>query len=316
MNFRSQKSFCFCFATTFHFKFSKKRRTNTNSHNTQGFSLPLEENGEEETPDGGKTNSSLPDVVVASNSGGGGGGSNTWRLSSVSNPFIGTWISDPDEYGIILAFTGYSDGTFDYEMRNLGEYADYYPSEGTGSYIVRKDSDGTNVMISYFDFDMIKSNAFTVKSNHVIEVTEFNLVTDDVNETSDKKFGGKVNFTREGEIVRSDYTATELPRNIFMEAAEVGWGADFPEPDGTMAGFVSAVLGRDYYSSVWDFSNDGTVVCTFIDFGTLMEAMGMPIDSKDLPYHFSYVVYDDDENPNDGVMIIYTEDESGNQLFV
>ncbi|WP_316557097.1 hypothetical protein [Methanimicrococcus hongohii] len=303
--------------------------SDSNGGSASGFSSSLDDSNEEENDEQNEQNdtetnassmgsSSLPDVVVANSSGGGGSSrssSSPW-LASVSNPFIGTWVSDPDELGITLVFTGYSDGTFDYEMQNLGEYADDYPAEGSGAYIVREDLDGTNVMVSYFDFGIAKSNSFTVKSDNVIEVTEFVLVIDEEIETSSKILGETVNFTRKGELVQSDYVDTVLPSNIFMEASELGWGADFPEPDEDMAVFVESVLGRDYYSSLWEFDNEGNAVCTFIGFGTLMNEFGMEMDSKDIPYFFSYVIYDDDDNPYDGVTVLYTEDESGNQLFV
>ena len=259
------------------------------------------------------------DVITAKSSGRGSGGSNgssIW-LKSVSNPFIGTWVSDPDENGVILVFKGYSDGTFGYEWKGKRTNTGLPdPAEGSGAYLVRKDADGSNIMIAYFDSGDVKSISFDVRSDSVIDAAEFVLVTDDVNEKSVKKYGKTVHFTREGKLVRSDYIDTCFPENILTDGAEFGWGADFPEPDEETAAFVKSILGRDYYSSLWEFDNAGNAVCTFTDLGMLMNAFGEETDSKDIPYLFSYVIYENDDNPYDGVIVLYTEDESGNQLFV
>jgi len=256
--------------------------------------------------------SSFPDVVVASGSSGGGKGSSAPWLASVPNPFIGTWVSDADDNGVSLTFIGSSDGTFEYEMENLpAPMASIIAATGNGAYIVTKDIDNTNVIVSYFasgigaGSDMIQSSEFVVKTNDLIEVTEFTLSA-----LGQKEYGETTAFRREGTASRDDYVPTEFS-NIFS-MMEFGWGLDLPEPDADVRTDLLALLGRDYYSSVWKFYDNGVVDCTFIDFGMIMGA-----DTKDLTYPFSYIVYDNDANPYDGVLVLYTSSaEDGNELFI
>ncbi len=291
-----------------------------NGSGGRGFSAPLENLEEDEKNEENKSNqtssSSLPDVVVATNSDGGGrsGGSSSIWLKSVSNPFIGTWVSDPDENGIIIVYKGNSNGTFDYEMRNIPEeWAGLYPSEGDGAYIVKKnDGDGTNVVISYFDFEMIQSSRFEVISNNLIQLTEFTL-----NEDGQKDYGEAVYFRREGTAVRSDYVSTALD-NIFMDFGELGWGADIPELEEPGM----------FYPSVWEFGEDGTVICTFLGLAELYRQLEIEYEmdlgmsdfvGNDIPYPFSYSIYGaayGEEGYENGVMILYTASEEGNQLFL
>ncbi|MDV0445469.1 hypothetical protein MmiAt1_10490 [Methanimicrococcus sp. At1] len=308
---------------------------NENSNNADGTGNTGTNSGAG-TSNTASSTSSLPDVVTATNSGGGGSSSsksNIW-LASVSNPFIGTWISDPDESGSVLTFTGYSDGTFDYEMSNLPD--DYsFMSEGSGAYLVRKDFDGTNVMVSYFGFDseeasgLVKSNTFEVINNNLIKVTEFTIEYTG-EDSSEKDFGETTYFRRSGPAVRSDYVDTEM-MNIFAmysdsEAGGYGWGADAAESDEGMKEILLEILGRDYYASVWKFNYDGTVDCSFLDLMLLMAALeGEELgegENSDAVYPFSYTVYDAD--PEDGGIydendriIIYTEDPGqGIELMV
>jgi hypothetical protein len=302
-----------------------------NPSGSQGTSLDNEESDQEEPEDenaGGNTNSntnntpnagasSFPDVVQASGSTGGSSGSSRPWLASVPNPFIGTWVSDADDNGASLTFIGSSDGTFEYEMANLpASMASFIDDTGNGAYLVTKDLDGTNVIVSYFDSgvgtnpDMVQSSKFVVRTNNLIEVTEFTL-SKEPGEEGQKIYGETTAFRREGTASRDDYVPTELSDNIFS-MMELGWGLDLPEPDADIRVQLSALLGRDYYSSVWKFYDNGIVDCTFIDFGMIMGA-----DTKDLTYPFSYVIYDDDSNPFDGTMILYTGSaEDGNELFI
>ncbi|WP_316559228.1 heavy-metal-associated domain-containing protein [Methanimicrococcus stummii] len=284
----------------------------TDSGSPGGFSSSLNENEnaeDDKTEDtdagssgsggGGGENaagsSSFPDVVVATGSGGGGGSSkpNIW-LASVSNPFIGTWISE-DEDGSVLTYIGYSDGTFDYTMENLpSEYVGVIPDEGSGAYIVRKDLDGVHVAVSYFDFGgngMIKSNKFEVITNDLIRVTEFTLTDEE-----QKEYGESTYFKRVGTANRDDYVDTVLPENIFSmysdpETGGYGWGAGLP------------VQG-----SVWKFKEDGSIDLIFrIDIPGIGETECM--------FPFSYVIYDD-ENDNYDRLIVYGDTDEGNEMFV
>ena len=265
------------------------------------------------TANSADNSSSLPDVVKASGSTGGNSrnsGSTTPWLATVPNPFIGTWVTDPDGYGAVLIFTGYADGTFDYKMENLpAALADTIPSEGTGAYIVTPDLDGTNVIVSYFDFGMIKSNVFNVKTNDLIAITEFSLLTEGPN-VGQKEYGESASFYREGIASPEDYVSTKLSDNIFISSTEFGWGADFPEPDEEMQEYLLENFNRDYYPSVWKFGDDGTADCTFLDFGLIMGT-----GTKDLTYPFSYAFYDDDDDEKDR-LILYSGSEEGNELFV
>jgi hypothetical protein len=244
--------------------------------------------------------SSFPDVVVASGSSGGGKGSSAPWLASVPNPFIGTWVSDADDNGVSLTFIGSSDGTFEYEMENLpAPMASIIAATGNGAYIVTKDIDNTNVIVSYFasgigaGSDMIQSSEFVVKTNDLIEVTEFTLSA-----LGQKEYGETTAFRREGTASRDDYVPTEFS-NIFS-MMEFGWGTDLPIDAGITV------------PSVWKFYDDGLVDCTFIGVGAMLG-----LDTKDFTGSFSYAVYDDDTNPYDGMMILYTAEEGeGNELFV
>ena len=279
-----------------------------NPNSLENENMESNDSGGTSTNTGNTPSSSLPDVVKASGStGGSNSGSTTPWLATVPNPFIGTWISDPDELGATLVYKGYADGTFEYEMRNLpAELESFIPSEGTGAYIVQKDVDGTNVAVSYFDFGMIKSNKFDVQTNDLIKITEFTLSE----EEGQKKYGESTYFRREGVAVQSDYVPTRLSDNILITSTEFGWGADFPEPDEDMQEILLETFNRDYYPSVWKFNDDGTTDCTFLDFGLLMGT-----GTKDLTYPFSYAVYDDDDDEKDR-LILYTGSEEGNELFV
>lgn len=145
--------------------------------------------------------------------------------------------------------------------------------------------------VSYFDFDMIKSNKFNVINNNLIEVTEFTL-----NHEGGKDFGEKTYFRREGTANREDYIDTKLSKNIFTEF-EIGWGTDVPDRDDSDV----------FYPALWTFNEDGIVISTFLGLGELMG-----LDVKDLSYSYSYAIYE-----NENKLIIYTEDAvEGNELFI
>ncbi|WNY25506.1 hypothetical protein MsAc7_10580 [Methanolapillus millepedarum] len=270
------------------------------------------------------SSSSLP-VIVANSSTGGGGSVTPW-LATVSNPFIGTWVSDPDENGMTLVFKGHSDGTFDYEIRNMPPgMSDAFgiPEDGLGdgAYLVRKDLDGTSVVVSYYDFGMVSPGKFVVINDNLIQLTEF-----ETTESGGKSYGESTNLHREGPLVRSDYVNTTLSDSIFiMGSAEIGWGLDLteeipedmPEDEREFMEFMLGTWGKDYFPSLLQFNPDSTVFCTFIDMGWLMEDFGfMENAPRDITFPFSYAFYNDEDDGNDR-LIIYTEEGAGeNGLLV
>jgi Zn/Cd-binding protein ZinT len=202
-------------------------------------------------------------------------------LDGLKNPFIGEWKSDPDEDGIILTFTGKSDGTFQYTMQNLPEGAPY-PSNGNGSYIIREDK----VIVSYFDFGLIKSNIFRVIDNNTVEMTELTLVN------GEKITGNATNFHRQGSPESTEDVPIVLPNNIIIRKK---WNAAIPEPeDPDFSG----------YPTTWEFDNNGTVICTFIGMG---EVLGF--STEDAPYYFSYVIFGDK-------LVLYAESSDGSEIRV
>jgi hypothetical protein len=98
-------------------------------------------------------------------------GNDIW-LDDVKNPFLGSWKSAPDDDGIILTFTGKTDGSFAYVMS--GEIPPAYDSvkSGTGAYLVRN-----NTMVAYFPFGL-KAYQFEALDNDTIKVTEKEYVAE------------------------------------------------------------------------------------------------------------------------------------------
>jgi hypothetical protein len=204
-------------------------------------------------------------------------------LADVSNPLIGEWKSDPDEDGVILVYTGKTDGTFDFEMQDLPIGAPY-PASGSGAYIIRQDADGQKVSVSLFDFGLIKSTIINVVDNDTIKMTEFALI-------GAKKYTGSVTYLhRQTPVTSTENQPTVLPNNVFIGKI---WSANIPEPE----------VPGTFYPTTWDFKNDGTVICTFIGLG---EALGFS-GQEDAPLPFSYVITDD-------TLMLYAQSLDGNEI--
>jgi hypothetical protein len=206
-----------------------------------------------------------------------GPGDAVW-LKGLKNPFIGEWKSDTAEDGTRLVFTGSSDGTFQYKMESVPPDMDL-PETGGGGYIIKD-----NIIVSYFDFGMLKSNIFEVIDNNIVSMTEFTL-----DAGGQKVLGGTVNFRRAGEASSKEDRPVVLPENIFTGKK---WSANIPEPE-----------IPDYsYPSTWEFKRDGTVVCVFLGLG---EAFGL--DTEDAPFTFGYVIFGDR-------LVMFTESPEGNEI--
>jgi hypothetical protein len=210
---------------------------------------------------------------------GGGGDDDIW-LNDLKNPFIGEWKSDTAEDGTRLTLDGSSNGTFRYKMEGVPKEMGL-PENGDGGYIIRD-----NIIVSFFDFGMIKSNIFTVIDNDTVSMTEFTL-----DEAGQKVIGGAINFRRAGEASSKVNQPVVLTENIFTGKK---WYANIPEPE--IPGYS--------YPSTWEFKRDGTVICTFLGLG---EALGF--DSEDAPYTFGYVILDDK-------LVLFTESAEGNEVKV
>jgi|GEM_PF-2848883 len=239
-----------------------------------------EQSTEDDTPT--PTLTPTPTPSQRPSGGSGSGGTIQW-LSGVSNPMIGTWKSDPDDDGIVLVFTGKTDGTFEYEMLNLPAGAGY-PSSGTGSYIVSSDK----TMVAYFDFGLIKSIQLSVVNNNKIATTEFTL------DEGQKVMGASANFNRQGAPTSTTDQPTVLADNVFIGK---NWNANVPDRDPAMGGIS--------YPSTWEFYNDGELLCTFVN----LMGSGM-----DFPYTFLYTIFEDAVFGNR--LILYTESEEGNEIRV
>jgi hypothetical protein len=209
----------------------------------------------------------------------GGGGGDLW-LKDLKNPFIGEWKSDAAEDGTRLTLIVNSNGTFRYSMEGVPQEMGL-PETGNGAYIIKD-----NMIVSYFDFGMIKSNIFGVVDNDTISMTEFTL-----NEAGQKVLGEAVNFRRAGEASSKTNQPIVLQENIFIGKK---WSANIPEPE-----------IPDYsYPSTWEFKRDGTVVCTFLGLGG---AFGL--DTEDAPFTFGYVIFGDK-------LVLFTESPEGNEIKV
>jgi hypothetical protein len=215
-------------------------------------------------------------------SGGGGGGSGAsgvW-LADVANPLIGQWKSEADSDGATLTFIGKTDGTFQYIMEGVPVEMGL-PDRGTGGYLVMG-----NVIISCFDFGLVKSNMFQVLDNNTVTMTAFTL-----DETAQKIPGEATNFHRIGTAVLSEYRPMVLPNNIFIGKK---WAASIPEPE--IPGYS--------YESTWEFNRDGTVIVTFIGLGP-----DLGLDTEDAPFTFAWVIVND-------TLILFTESQEGNEIML
>ena len=219
-------------------------------------------------------------VLLAAGCDNGGNEEETLWLKDLANPFIGEWKSDAADDGTTLTLTGSSDGAFQYKMEGVPKEMGL-PETGRGAYIIKD-----NIIISYFDFGMIKSNLFEVIDNDTIMTTGFTL-----NETGQKVPDEAIHFRRAGEAVSKENQPIVLPENIF---AGKKWSAHIPEPE--IPGYA--------YQSTWEFKRDGTVICTFIGLG---EALGFA--SEDAPYTFGYVILD-------AKLVVFTESAEGNEIKV
>jgi hypothetical protein len=201
-------------------------------------------------------------------------------LKDVKNPFIGEWKSDAAEDGTRLTLIGSSNGAFQYGMEGVPQEMGL-PETGRGGYIIKD-----NIIVSYFDFGMIKSNIFEVIDNDTISMTGFTL-----DAGGQKALGEAVDFHRVGEAVSKEDQPIVLPENIFTGKI---WSASIPEPE--MPGFS--------YDSTWEFKRDGSVVCTFLGLG---EAFGL--DTEDAPFTFGYIIFEDK-------LTLLTESPEGNEIKV
>lgn len=199
-------------------------------------------------------------------------------LATLRNPFIGEWQSDIPSANTTLIFDYKNDGTFDYEM--VGVPADQ-GGKGSGAYLV-----SGNTQVSYLPFEGAAGYDFEVVDNDTINVTEFEL-----DEAGQKVFGNTAPFTR---VPGSDVNKTDVPTLLPDTALTANkWSVNVPE--GSDPKNIS-------YPSTWEFSDDGTVVVTFLGMG---EILGF--DSADAPYPFTWTIYDD-------LLIVYTASDEGNEI--
>ena len=206
-----------------------------------------------------------------------GSGDTPW-LADVSNPLIGEWKSEADADGARLTFIGKTDGSFQYVMEGVPAEMKL-PETGNGGYLVMG-----KVIVSYFDFGLVKSNIFKVVDNNTVAMTEFTL-----DDAGQKVLGEITHFHRIGEATSTENQPMYLPTNIFISKK---WSANIPEgenPD------VS-------YPSTWEFNRNGTVTVTFLGLG---EALGF--DSEDAPFIFGWVILGNK-------LIMFTESQEGNQI--
>jgi hypothetical protein len=230
-----------------------------------------------------KTKWALAAFVVAlsffgcSDSGGDDDSDPIW-LADVSNPLIGEWKSEAASDGTRLTFIGKTDGSFQYVMEGVPAEMGL-PETGTGGYLVMD-----KVIVSYFDFGLVKSTIFKVVDNNTVAMTEFTL-----DETGQKVLGEITNFHRIGEAVFNEYQPMFLPTNIFIGKK---WSANIP--DGENPGIS--------YPSTWEFNQNGRVLVTFLGIGA---ALGFT--SEDAFYTFAWVILN-------GKLIMFTESQEGNQI--
>jgi hypothetical protein len=155
-----------------------------------------------------------------------GSDSADFKLSELSNPFIGEWQSEIPSANTTLTFNYKADGTFDYEMAGVSAEQG---GRGTGGYVVYD-----NAMVTWLDFEGAAAYTYEVVDNNTINVTELEF-----GENGEKIPGNTSPFTRvEGSDVHTKDIALSLSNDFIGK-----WQSEIPSANTTL---------------IFDYKADGT----------------------------------------------------------